>query len=356
MKVLVTGGCGFVGSQIATGLREWSENGSVVVVDNLSRPGSEINVAELDRAGVSVVRGDIRLASDVDSFPVADWVIDASANASVLGGTSGGSSSRQLVETNLLGTLNLLEYCRRHGAGFTLLSSSRVYSVDALTRLPLVEADTRYVLATSADMPSGASIHGIAESFSTSPPLSLYGTTKLSSELLALEYGSAFGFPVWVVRSGVLAGAGQFGRADQGIFAYWINAYLRREPLRYVGFQGLGHQVRDGLHPRDLVPLLIRQMSKPERSMPSVVNVGGGADNAISLAELSAWCASRFGSHQVLADPAPRLYDVAWLVMDTRLAASTWDWRPQTPLFSILEEIAEHATRHPEWLSIAGPR
>ena len=91
--------------------------------------------------------------------------------------------------------------------------------------------------------------------------MSLYGATKLASEQLALEYGSTYGFPVWVNRCGVLAGAGQFGRADQGIFAYWVNSWLRERPLRYIGFGGHGHQVRDCLHPADLVPLIERQMA-----------------------------------------------------------------------------------------------
>ena len=113
-------------------------------------------------------------------------------------------------------------------------------------------------------LPEGVSAHGIAENFSTTPPLSLYGSSKLASECVALEYGETFEFPVWINRCGVLAGAGQFGRADQGIFSFWINAYLRRAPLRYIGFDGAGHQTRDCLHPRDLLPVLQKQMSAVE--------------------------------------------------------------------------------------------
>src|SRR6266540_7500214 len=84
----------------------------------------------------------------------------------------------------------------------------------------------------------GLSSEGVAENFSTSPPLSLYGATKLASEVMALEYGEAFDLPIWINRCGVLAGAGQFGQPDQGIFAFWINSYLRRQPLKYIGFDG----------------------------------------------------------------------------------------------------------------------
>ena len=78
--------------------------------------------------------------------------------------------------------------------------------------------------------------------FSTRAPISLYGSTKLAAEALALEYGDAFDFPVWINRCGVLAGAGQFGTPDQGIFSYWIHAHARRRPLRFIGFDGTGKQ------------------------------------------------------------------------------------------------------------------
>ena len=130
----------------------------------------------------------------------------------------------------------------------------------------------------------------------TAAPVSLYGATKLASEALALEYGEAFGLPVFVNRCGILAGAGQFGRPDQGIFAYWINSRLRRRPLRYLGFGGKGHQVRDCLHPNDLVPLLGAQMAAPKlEASDRIVNIGGGMASAMSLLQLTEWCDDRFG-------------------------------------------------------------
>src|SRR5215472_14194158 len=111
MKVIITGACGFVGSSVAATLRELDERISIIGVDSFIRPGSEMNRLKLIRMGVSILHGDVRQASDVDSLPPADWVIDAAANPSVLAGVDGRSSSRQLVEHNLCGTVNLLEYC-----------------------------------------------------------------------------------------------------------------------------------------------------------------------------------------------------------------------------------------------------
>ena len=86
------------------------------------------------------------------------------------------------------------------------------------------------------------------------------------------------------------------------------------------------------------------------------MNLGGGAKNAMSLAELSRWCAARFGGHEVTSDPTPRQFDVPWLVMDSRLAQKTWGWQPSIGLEQILQEIADHAEAHPDWLEISAAR
>ena len=142
MKLLLTGVCGFVGSNIAKTLLAQREGLEIVGLDNFIRPGSESNREELRRLGVKLFHGDIRSASDLDPLPAVDWVIDAAANPSVLGGVDGKSSSRQVVEHNLTSTVNLLEFARKHGAGFLLLSTSRLYSINELSRLPLIDRGT----------------------------------------------------------------------------------------------------------------------------------------------------------------------------------------------------------------------
>jgi CDP-paratose 2-epimerase len=300
--------------------------------------------------GVRVVHGDIRQASDFETLPAVDWVLDAAANPSVLAGVDGRSSSRQLVEHNLLGTVNLLEYCKARSAGLILLSSSRVYSVAALASLPLKACGNRFVIDESRSLPAGISAAGIREDFSTQAPVSLYGSTKLASETLALEYGATFNFPVWVNRCGVLTGAGQMGTAEQGIFSYWLHAHARKQPLRYIGFEGLGHQLRDAFHPTDLAALVWQQMKEPGRPGARLFNAGGGAGNSMSLAELTEWCDRRFGRHTVQPDLRPRPFDIPWLVMDSAQAAEHFGWRPRKLLPQILDEIAIHVERNPDWL------
>jgi CDP-paratose 2-epimerase len=354
VKICLTGICGFVGSALARAFRESAPSLEIYGLDNFIRRGSEKNRAPLEALGVKVFHGDIRCNSDLEIIPKVDWVIDAAANPSVLAGADGKMSSRQLIEHNLLGTLNLLELCKEKGSGFILLSTSRVYSIEALADLPLEVRDEAYQLKPDPTLPAGITSAGISEGFSTIPPLSLYGSSKLSSEYLALEYNEIFGFPVWINRCGVIAGAGQFGRADQGIFSFWINAYLRRQALRYLGFDGLGHQVRDCLHPRDLARLLLQQMREKDSKINRLQNVSGGTASAISLAQLSDWCAERFGKQEIAREPRNRSFDVPWLVLDSSRARQQWKWSPEISREEILREIAAHAEAHPDWLETSG--
>jgi CDP-paratose 2-epimerase len=354
MRILITGICGFAGSAVAEALLERREDISIAGIDNLHRPGSEINRVRLRKRGIKFIQGDIRQASDVEALPAADWVIDAAANPSVLAGLQGTFSSRQLFEHNLGSLVNVLEYCKAHRAGLVLLSTSRVYSIPALTSLPLKHAKDAFYLDSGADLPQGVSARGIGVEFSTRAPISLYGATKLACEAVALEYGEAFQFPVWIDRCGVLAGPGQFGTPEQGIVAYWINAHLHQWPLRYIGFDGTGKQVRDVLHPRDLAALLDVQMRRDRAGGQRIYTAGGGPENCLSLAQLTAWCDSRFRPHPVTADLNERPYDIPWIAMDNTACEHHFGWQPDTPVASLLEEVARHAEANPDWLERSG--
>lgn len=354
MKLLITGIAGFVGSALAASLLERCEGLSICGMDNLMRPGSESNRARLRQMGVEFIHGDLRCASDFAALPKVDWVIDAAANPSVLAGVNGRGSTRQLFEHNLAGLVNVLEYCKAQSAGLLLLSSSRVYSIAALAALPLKIGNSAFVLDTAGSLPAGVSASGIGPDFSTQAPISLYGSTKLASEIVALEYGLTFDFPVWINRCGVLAGAGQFGTPDQGIFAYWVNAHLRQRPLRYIGFNGLGLQVRDAFHPRDLAALLALQMRTSRAGGCRIYNAGGGPANSMSLAQLTAWCDDSFGKHTPQPDTRVRPFDIPWMIMDNRLIEQKFGWCPETSLCSILTEIAGHARERPDWLEQSG--
>lgn len=392
MHWLVTGGCGFVGSRIAKWFLANEPSLKITLVDNLMRPGSQTNRAPLECLGAEVILGDLRDRDFVESLPACDWVIDCAANPSVLAGLGSAaldappnspwqanpSPSQNLVDHNLGGTIHLLEYCKRHRAGLVLLSSSRVYSIGELCSIPhqiensVLQFDWDRI--ESENLIPGLSRQGIDERFSVEPPLSLYGATKLASEWLAKEYSNAFDFPLWINRCGILAGSGQFGKADQGIITYWMHRFLYRHPLRMLGFQGSGAQVRDCLHPDDLARLVQLQIRESQglrnqkpaqnhpsfRSKPITVNVSGGIDSAFSLQELHEWCERRWGSErfgtgsELQRIDQPRPYDAPWIVLDSNKARQTWNWEPLRDRLSIWEEIAEHTEENPNWLQISG--
>jgi CDP-paratose 2-epimerase len=353
MKILITGICGFAGSVIAHGLLEHLPGIRIAGIDSLIRKGSETNLEPLRALGIDVRVGDIRIEKDLADLPAVDWVLDCAANPSVLAGVDGQTSAKELLEHNLGGTINLLEYCRKNKAGFILLSTSRVYSIQPLGSLSVEVHNNAYRPVCDNHSPFIVSPLGLTEAFPTEPPISLYGSSKKCSEILALEYGMTFDFPVRINRCGVLAGAGQFGKADQGIFSYWIHSWARRRPLKYIGFGGQGHQVRDCLHPRDIVPLLIAQMQDAGRKVEPILNVSGGIESAMSLAQLSAWCSDRLGNHQVSMDANPRTFDIPWMVLDSSAAGEAWGWKPnKTSMSEILEEIADHAEQNPHWLEL----
>src|SRR5438132_4116099 len=162
MKILVTGICGFVGSAIARRIRQITPEVEVFGLDNLSRAGSETN-RRLTPYGIRNFFGDIRVPSDLEGIPGADWVIDAAAIPSVLAGVDDRSSSRQLVEHNLFGTVNILEYCRRSNAGFILLSTSRVYAIRPLSELPLQIDGRKFVPRFSKIQLQGFYSAGVGE-------------------------------------------------------------------------------------------------------------------------------------------------------------------------------------------------
>lgn len=346
-----------MGSTLARAFYETAGIEQIVGLDNLRRAGSQVNLDPLRAMGIEVEVADIRDPAYWDRAPKVDWVIDAAAEPSVLAGVDGKTGSLDLIEHNLYGTIQILEYCKRAGAGFILLSTSRVYSIPAQSRIEVVpksgELGEAYEPVPDQDFSEGISSDGIAEDCSTAPPVSLYGSTKVASEQMALEYGATFDFPIWINRCGVLAGAGQFGVATQGIFSFWIHSWMHGRPLKYIGFGGSGHQVRDCLHPLDLVPVMLRQMKEPGRCEQRLFNLAGGPEQAMSLHQLSGWCKRRFGEHSVNADPVERRFDLPWIVLDSSLAREDLEFLPTRSLEDILVEIADFAEAHPEWLEIS---
>jgi CDP-paratose 2-epimerase len=350
-SVLVTGGAGFVGSSLAIALRERHPGWDVTAVDNLKRRGSELNLPRLRGAGVRFEHGDVREAGDLLGLPRVDAIVECSAEPSALAGVDGATG--YAVAANLVGAWHCLELARRDAAQLVFLSTSRVYPVAALRQLAIEEAPTRFELAERQPLP-GASAAGIAEDFPLTGARTLYGTTKLSAELLIEEYRAAFGLRAVIDRCGVIAGPWQMGRSDQGVFTYWVLAHRLGRPLQYLGFDGSGRQVRDLLHIDDLIDLLDDQLARPDDWDGVVANVGGGRSCSLSLREATELCRELTGAEvPVTAAGAERPGDVPVYISDcARLFART-DWRPRRSARDTLAAIADWTAEHEERLVAA---
>ena len=344
MEILVTGGAGFVGSSLALRFKEDLEGARVRVLDNLKRRGSELSLPRLRQGGVEFVHGDVRNPEDLAGLGPLDLLLDCSAEPSVHAGAAG--DALYCVETNLGGTVHLLELARRTGAAVIFLSTSRVYPIAPLRALPLERRSSRLELPAGSSGP-GWSEAGIAEDFPLAGVRSLYGATKLSSEHLVEEYAALFDLGAVVNRCGVLAGPWQMGKVDQGFFALWAARHLYRGSLGYRGFGGEGLQVRDVLHVADLYDLLRRQMADLESHRGRVYNVGGGAANSVSLAELTELCVERGAERLELGSrPETDAADIPYYVSDNAAVREATGWSPQRSLPETLDEVMAWLRRH----------
>ncbi|MBI1272764.1 MAG: NAD-dependent epimerase/dehydratase family protein [Alphaproteobacteria bacterium] len=335
-NILVTGGAGFVGSNIAIMLKREHGRANVFAFDNLKRRGSELTLPRLRKAGVGFVHGDIRCPEDLAAVDGFDLLIDCAAEPSVHAGYDG--DPRYLINTNLTGTFNALEAARRHRADTVFLSSSRVYPIAALRNLPLIEKKNRLVIAPGKKG-VGWSARGISDEFPICGVRSLYGATKLAAEMLVQEYAAAYGMRAVINRCGVLTGPWQMGKVDQGFIVLWAARHLYGGKLSYSGFGGKGMQVRDILHVADLYDLIACQLRNLNKLNGMVFNAGGGQDISVSLRELTDLCASRGKKISVRADKKTRPADIPYYVTDNAAVTKATGWKPKRKVSVILDEI-----------------
>jgi len=336
--VLVTGGAGFIGSWLAGALARAAPSTRVVALDNLRRRGAELHVPALQAQGVRFVHGDVRIADDVmTAVEECDLIVDCSAEASASAGYA--EPPDRVVQTNLLGTVHCLEKARRHRARVVFLSTSRVYPIARINAIRVVEESTRWSIAAE-QTDAGVSREGISEQFSLDGTRTLYGATKLASELLLAEYASMYELSYVVNRLGVVAGPGQMGREEQGVFALWMARHHFGGGLVYRGWGGGGKQVRDLLHVDDLWQLLRLQLLAWDRVDGRTYNVGGGSRVSLSLAEATDLCREITGRTIALqSDPATHPSDVRLYVTDHTAATRDLGWKPSYDPRAILVDL-----------------
>jgi CDP-paratose 2-epimerase len=340
MRVLITGGCGFVGSNLAILFKQHHLDWDIICLDNLSRRGSELNLQRILSYGVNFVHGDVRIRSDFERFSKVDLIIDAAAEPSVLAGNLPGELEN-VIDTNFSGTINTLYFAKRHDAPIIFLSTSRVYPYDTLSKVNFEESASRYSLSKEQNI-LGISENGILESYPLAGVRSLYGATKLASEFFIREFSYNFNIPAIINRCGVLSGPFQMGKIDQGVIVLWMAKHFWNRKLNYVGFGGKGKQVRDILHIRDLFRLVQWQILNLNSYKGEIFNVGGGNSNSISLVELTEQCQELTGNNLDIGSiPETRPGDLPIFITDNTKITEFSSWEPQISIWETLNDIYE---------------
>ena len=326
-RILITGGAGFIGSRLAIHLRQVAPSSQIVVLDNLCRKGSSLNLALLLDHGVEFIEGDIRNSADLNRID-GDLIIACAAEPSVMAGLN--SSPRYVLETNLLGTLQSLEWARERGAAIYFFSSSRIYPLSHVGGIPVVEEESRFEWRIEdAALSNYLGRDGIKLGFPTDGVKSMYGATKLSSEDLIREYAHSYDLPSMITRFGVVSGAGQMGQVQQGVLAYWTGKHFFKQGLMYKGFGGTGKQVRDFLPIEDLCSLVIKQLERVPESRASLYQAAGGRNFSVSLKELTAICQEVTGQNVEINSVAEsHQNDLPILMLDSSLARVEFQWEP----------------------------
>jgi CDP-paratose 2-epimerase len=325
--ILITGGAGFVGSNLAVNLKQSFPSTDIIILDNLKRRGSELNINRLKEHGVRFIHGDIRTPEDLSLEQNIGLIIECSAEPSVLAGF--GNNPVYVTNTNLFGTVNCLELARRKKADFIFISTNRIYPYAPVNHIKKFEQDTRFEWKSGQNI-TGWSMDGISEGFTTAGVRTLYGATKLASELIIQEYLSIYGLKGVINRCSILSGPWQFGKVDQGAMGLWMLSHYFKKELQYIGFGGKGKQVRDNLHIDDLCELIRLEILKLKTISGSIYNIGGGRNFSLSLYEATDLCRKITGNRiKIRANPVNRPGDIAMYITDTAKAASEIGWQPK---------------------------
>lgn len=333
MRWLVTGGSGFIGTNLVTHLKR--EGHDVTVLDDLSRDGSELNAAYLaDEFGLAVERVDVSDAATLGRFFAGRGEFDAIAHtAGQVSLLASIEDPRRDFEINALGTFNVLDHVRLHSPQTAVIGMSSNKAYGDLLDVPTEETATRYVVPSHP--------HGFNESL----PLDFhgpYGCSKGTADQYLLDFGRIYGLRTASLRQSSVYGPFQHPRSDQG----WV-AHLVEEAVagRAITLNGIGKQVRDLLHASDLARLFVALEERLVPGAPEAFNVGGGERNSLSILELFAWLEERTGRAPIFRTGAPRPSDQRVYVSDISKVHAYTGWSPQIGIEQGLSELLDRVRR-----------
>ena len=327
MNILITGGCGFVGTNLSLYLK--SKKFNVYTLDNLSRKGSKFNYTVLKKKKIKNFRINIANYKKLKGLRKFDLIIDCCAEAAV-------EVSRKKIDevfnTNLIGTFNILKKAKRDKSKIIFLSTSRVNSIKNINK----------IIGNNSNLKKKLHINKlIDDKFENSRPKSLYGFTKLASEMLIEEFNYAFGLKYIINRCGVISGPLQFGRQDQGFVSLWVIHHIMKKKLSYIGYGGHGNQVRDVLHIDDLCELIHKQIKIINKIYNKLYTVGGSKISYTSLKNLTKICQNITGNKiSIDKKKSTSIYDIPYFITDNRKVSRAYKWRPKKNINKIVYDIA----------------
>lgn len=352
MKLLITGGCGFIGTNIA--LEAVKRGHDVVAFDSLIRPGTEGNIPVLQKAGVEIVRGDVRNPEDFERLDGIEAIIHLAGNPGIPWSIKWPVYD---YNVNATGTLNVLEYSRHNGKIPVIFASTNKTYSDIINTVPIFESATRYEWDQKSLIDPLMSIgfnplFGLNESFPTEGygkyPHSPYGKSKLTADHYCQEYYHVYDIPTVVNRMSCIYGYYQQGVEDQG----WIDFFVRQlvNGDGKINIYGDGKQVRDMLWGEDVAKLYLTELENIDDVAGEVFNVGGGYLNTCSLNEAIGIIEKETGNKADITYCDWRHADQRIYISDTRKAQSVLDWEqkvnPTEGIKKMIEAYQESKYEH----------
>ena len=332
MKILITGGCGFLGSNLAADAI--AQGIDLCIFDNLYRHGSQNNLSWLrTQGGFDFVHGDIRNSNDVQRV-INRFKPDAVFHlAGQVAMTTSIADPRMDFEVNALGTLNVLEAVRTHVPDSAVIysSSNKVYG--DLEQYQYIETNTRY---KCVEYPNGFSENTSLDFHSP------YGCSKGAADQYLLDYNRIYGLKTVVFRHSSMYGGRQFATADQGWIGWFCQKAIeikKNRNSKTITISGSGKQVRDVLHASDMKRLYMTALKSIDLAAGQAFNIGGGLSNSLSLLELFDMLEDKL-KITIKYDKLPvRESDQRVFIADTTKAKKILDWKPEMPASAGIDDM-----------------
>lgn len=324
MNVLITGGCGFVGTNIALYLNK--KGYKISSLDNLSRKGSKYNLKLLNDVKIINYRYNILDLNKILKLKKFDLIIDCCAEAAV---EVSKKKIDSVIETNLIGTINVLKKAKKDASKVIFLSSSRVYPIQDLNNLIKQKVIKKDILIKKM----------FNENSNTNGAKTIYGVTKLASEMFIEEFSYAFGIKYIINRCGVISGPLQFGKQDQGFISLWIWRHIIKKKLNYIGYGGYGNQVRDVLHIQDLCDLIYLQIKKINNKNNTIFTVGGSKKSYTSLKNLTNLCQIITKNKLKISRVSKTsIYDIPYFITNNKKVSRVYNWSPKKNIIEVVTD------------------